>query len=83
MSRQSEPERMYRIGEAIRYQGDLEYAREFEADAAEAVEAGFPDVAEEALAEARECRQSAARHRREATTSWAPAVLRRMRGQQR
>ena len=62
----SEPERMYRISEALIAQSNLEYAREFDADAAEAAEAGFPDVAEEARAEARECRQFAAAARRRA-----------------
>lgn len=49
---------------AVQAQFILEDAREFEADAQEAAEAGFPDVAEEAMAEAREARQAAKEMRR-------------------
>ena len=59
----SEQERMFRIGCAIQAQSDLECAREFDVEAHEAEAAGFPDVAEEARAEAYEARQDAARFR--------------------
>ena len=56
----SELDRESRLYDWIRASDLREWAREFDGQAQEAAEAGFPDVAEEAHAEARECRQLAA-----------------------